>query len=230
MTTAQHGPPRHVAGVTGAAVIALAAVACSGEDPAPVGDGTNPPPIVVEGPDDTGTGAAGPTTDPPTDAPTGAPTVEDVDPAAPPPFQTPGTPQVSEASGEPMLPVDLHVGDHDGYDRIVVELAGDGVPGWRTEYVTEAVGAGRGERIDVDADAVLGVEITGTRYPDEGEDHYAPRGPVDGEDLVEEVHYVGTFEGVTQLFIGVDDGPAAYRVFPLVRPARLVIDIADPGD
>src|SRR5690606_5854217 len=85
-----------------------------------------------------------------------------------------------------------------GAARVVIEFAGDGVPGWRSEYVTEAVAAGRGDRIEIDADAVLAVDITGTRYPEEGEGHYAPLGPLDGKDVIEEVHYVGTFEGVTQ--------------------------------
>lgn len=231
MTTPWQRFPRRVA-LAGVAVATLGPAACSGAEPA--GEPTsNPPPIVVERP------AGGAPTAPtdPTDpaepaAPTATdtPTVVDVDPAAPPPFRFPGEPDVSEPSGEPLLPVALHVGDHDGYDRVVIEFAGDGVPGWRSEYVTEAVAAGRGDRIEIDADAVLAVDITGTRYPEEGEGHYAPLGPLDGKDVIEEVHYVGTFEGVTQLFVGVDDGATAYRVFPLVRPARLVIDIADPDD
>src|SRR5690606_33482457 len=39
---------------------------------------------------------------------TDTPTAVDVDPAAPPPFRFPGEPDVSEPSGEPLLPVALH--------------------------------------------------------------------------------------------------------------------------
>ncbi|PYF96309.1 hypothetical protein SAMN05216184_1209 [Georgenia satyanarayanai] len=216
----------HTTRIVAAASLAVLALAACGNDdgePSP-SSSTNPPPVVSE-----------PTTDPsPTEDPsaspedpTEAPTDEPTDGPA---FGPAGTAQSAEPSGDPLLPVDLRVGDHEGFDRVVVELAGEGVPGWQVEYVDEAIEDGRGEEVDVDGEAILSVHVSGTRYPDEGEEHYVPGEPLEGPDVVEEVHYLGTFEGLTQLFIGVDGGPADYRVFTLADPARLVIDVADPED
>lgn len=207
-----------------AAVAALALAGCADDPPPePVPGGTLPPPVVTE-----------PTSPPPTDEPTesrtqppaGAPTDVATDPAALPPFEPAGIPQTAEPSGEPLLPVAVRVGEHAGFERVVIELAGDGLPGWQTEYVTRAIEDGSGAQVDVDGDAILSVRVTGTRYPEESEEHPA-RHVVEGEDAVDEVHFLGTFEGVTQLFIGVDDGVADYRVIALTAPPRLVIDIED---
>jgi len=212
--------------LTAATISALAlGLAACGEDPEPSPGGTTTAPPATE--PATEPGSATPTEDATTAAPTGEPSGEETDPAELPAFGPAGTPQTSEPSGDLLLPVDLRVGDHEGYERVVIDLAGDGVPGWQTEYVTEAIEDGRGERVDVAGDAILSVYVSGTRYPEEGEAHYVPQGPVDGSGVIEEVHYLGTFEGLTQLFVGVDGGPADYRVFTLSNPARLVIDIAD---
>lgn len=212
----------------------LLVTACTVERDEPDPPETNPPPVVTEPTTGPSTPTAEPTTpaEPTTDAPapTDVPTAEETAGPALPPFGPAGTLQTSEPSGEPLLPVGVRVGDHEGYDRVVVDLAGEGVPGWRAEYVPEAIEDGRGNRIEVDGEAILSIDISGTRYPEEGEGHDVPRGPVEGPDIVEEVHYVGTFEGLTQVFIGVDDGPAEFRVFALAQPARLVVDIADPED
>lgn len=207
-----------------ASLTVLALAACGTDEPTP-SSSTNPPPV-----------ASDPTTDPsPTEEPTSAEPTTDAPSTEPEPTEGPafgaaGTPQSAEPSGDLLLPVGLRVGEHEGFDRVVVELAGEGVPGWQVEYVDEAIEDGRGERVDVDGEAILSVYVSGTRYPDEGEEHYVPGEPLDGADVVEEVHYLGTFEGLTQLFIGVDEGPADYRVFTLADPARLVIDVADPED
>lgn len=209
------------------AVLALAACGNDDGEPSP-SSSTNPPPVVTEPttePTGEPTASPEPSTDAPTDTPTGGP-----EPTDGPAFGPAGTAQSAEPSGDLLLPVGLRVGDHEGFDRVVVELAGEGVPGWQVEYVDEAIEDGRGERVDVDGEAILSVHVSGTRYPDEGEEHYVPGEPLEGPDVVEEVHFLGTFEGLTQLFIGVDDGPADYRVFTLADPARLVIDVADPED
>lgn len=219
--TASHAPRL----VAAASLAALALAACANDEPSP-STSTNPPPVVTEPTTDASpTEEPSASPEPSTDAPTEAP-----EPTDAPVFGPAGTAQSAEPSGDLLLPVGLRVGDHEGFDRVVVELTGEGVPGWQVEYVDEAIEDGRGERVDVDGEAILSVHVSGTRYPDEGEEHYVPGAPLEGPDIIEEVHYLGTFEGLTQLFIGVDDGPADYRVFTLADPARLVIDVADPED
>lgn len=209
------------------AAAALALTACSG-DPGPesVPGGPLPPPVVNE-----------PTTPPGgTVAPTASATATSVDdhptepdPAALPPFGPAGTPQTSEHTGAPLLPVTVRVDEHTGFERVVLELAGEGEPGWHVEYVARAVDPGRGDQVEVDGDVVLSVRVTGTRHPAQGEVHPAPQ-VIDGGDVIEKLHFLGTFEGATQLFVGVDGGLADYRVIPLSDPARLVVDIQDIGD
>lgn len=213
--------------VAAASLAALALAACGNDEPSP-SSSTNPPPVVTEPTTDAApTEEPSASPEPSAEAPTDAPPSEPTDAPA---FGPAGTAQSAEPSGDLLLPVGLRVGDHEGFDRVVLDLAGDGVPGWQVEYVEEAVEDGRGERVDVDGEAILSVHVSGTRYPDEGEEHDVPGDRIEGPDVVEEVRYLGTFEGLTQLFIGVDDGPADYRVFTLADPARLVIDVADPED
>lgn len=224
MTTNRVLTRRVAAGV----LAALALVGCtdgtSGEPPEAQRT-TNPPPVDLRSPDEA---SDEPTDTPsPTAEPTTAPATSP-DPVSLPPWQSADT--VTEdffGSGGELLPVGLRVGDHDDFDRVVLEMAGDAVPGWRVGYVPEAIADGSGEPLALEGDAVLEVLVSGTRYADEGEDHYDGPTVLDGEDVVEQVRYVGTFEGLTQLFIGVDDGRQPFRVFPLADPARLVIDIRD---
>ncbi|WP_413452638.1 hypothetical protein AA0Y32_09725 [Georgenia phoenicis] len=216
--TVSHAPRLLAAATLTALTLGLAA--CGTEDASsPATTSSSPAPTESTEP----TPTTEPTTEEPTtDAPTGA----EPEPSDLPPFGAAGTPQSAEPSGDLLLPVGLRVGGHEGYDRVVVELDGTGTPGWQVEYVEEAIEDGRGEVIDVAGDAILSVYVSGTRYPDEGEEHYVPGEPLAGAGVIEEVHYVGTFEGLTQLFVGVDGGPADYRVLTLSDPARLVIDVA----
>lgn len=212
----------------------LAALALAGctdgasDDPSDGPASTNPPPVDLGTPDEPTDDAtdeptsAEPTTEPGTEPPTTA------DPSSLPAWLPADTVAESgELSGGELLPVALRVGDHEGFDRVVLEMTGAGTPGWHVAYVPEAIADGRGDRLDIDGDAVLEVRVSGTRYPEEGEEHYDGPMELDGEDVIEEVRYVGTFEGLTQLFIGVDDGPQQFRVFALAEPARLVIDIRE---
>ncbi|WP_043502732.1 AMIN-like domain-containing (lipo)protein [Georgenia sp. SUBG003] len=131
------------------------------------------------------------------------------------------------SGGGQLLPTGVRVGSHDGYERVVLDFEGTGTPGWRVEYVDEAVEDGRGDVVDVDGDFTLQVIATGVRYP-EGEDENGrvAQGSYDagGASLVEEVHVTGIFEGQNQAFIGLDE-EAPFRVFTLTGPARLVVDV-----
>ena len=57
-----------------------------------------------------------------------------------PPFPESTEPQTAEPSGEWDLQlVDVRVGEHDGFDRVVLELSGTATPGWGVAWSDEAV-------------------------------------------------------------------------------------------
>ncbi len=138
--------------------------------------------------------------------------------------------QTAENSGEwDLVLADVRVGEHDGYDRIVLEFTGTGTPGWTVNYVDEAVLDGSGKVVDLAGDAFLDIYASGTTYPESEQDSYnGPRQfhPATGGDVVD-VYVAGTFEGYTQVLAGIAGDRAPFRVFALSDPSRLVVDIAD---
>ncbi|ACZ31309.1 conserved hypothetical protein [Xylanimonas cellulosilytica DSM 15894] len=214
------------AGACAAGLLALALAGCagSGEDP---GDGTGT---------DTATASESPATEEPTPTettddtsptPMPSPTGPEVDePGTDLPFVDPGTVAEAEPGDDALLSVtDVRVASHDTFDRVVFDLEGTGTPGWRVEYVDEALDDGSGLPVEVDGDGVLQVRISGTGMPmDTGVDEFSG-GTVelDGES-VEEVVYRFVFEGYSTAFVGTDDR-APFRVFTLENPTRLVVDV-----
>ena len=154
------------------------------------------------------------------------------------PTQTPDDSDLEEPSLESaeaqagadsqLLATSVRIGMHEGYDRVVFDLEGDGAPGYSASYVQSAVESGSGAVLDVDGDAVLQVVVSGTRYPAEDEEYEGGPGlyALDAAEVVEEVRLAGTYEGLTQAFIGVDDVDTPFRVFTLSDPARVVVDVA----
>lgn len=200
--------------------LTLALAACASDDPAD--DAT-----VTETTTATETVEPSPTDDA-TPSPTddaSAPADESEEPADPFPANT--EPDVAEPSAGAMLTVtDIRVGHHEGYDRVVFELGGEGTPGWRVEYVDQPVEDGKGTVLDVEGDAYLQVMISGSGYPmDTGVEEYSGTNPIDVEDgEIEEVLMRGVFEGYTQAFVGVDE-QRPFRAFLLEDPARVVVDV-----
>ncbi|MEE6272970.1 hypothetical protein V2J56_06370 [Georgenia sp. MJ206] len=214
----------------GLAVLVLALSACTGGRDEPAGPTTIPPAT-----DSATTGDASPTPSatpgatPTTTGPTSLPPATD-EPSAgtelPAPASEPQQSADFPGGGGDLLPTVVRIGRHDGFDRVVFDLEGSGTPGYRVEYVEEAIQDGSGNVVEVDGDAILAVVITGTRYPDEGEDFVAPATyEADGAENIEEVRLDGTFEGMTQGFIGLDS-QVPFRVFTLSDPVRLVVDVA----
>lgn len=128
--------------------------------------------------------------------------------------------------------VDVRIGTHDGFDRVVFELVGDGQVGWYLTSDAEAISHGSGDEVDVAGDAVLTVDLVGVLYPMD-----APAGVTTfetthvgapgGAAVVTEVINNQIYEGHHQLFIGLRE-PAAYRIERLDDPQRLAIDILHP--
>ncbi|RBY82655.1 hypothetical protein [Blastococcus sp. TF02A-26] len=135
------------------------------------------------------------------------------------------------ASADALVTVtDVRTGEHDGFDRVVFEVDGEGVPGWDVRYVDDPTQEGSGDPVDVAGAAVLQVLVSGVGYPfDTGVDPFVPDGPVPGPGAaVTEVVVGPTFEGVTQAFVGTA-GESPFRVYLLEGPTRIVVEVAHPG-
>lgn len=126
--------------------------------------------------------------------------------------------------------VDMRTGVHEGYDRVVVEMSGDGTPGWWADWVDVAVSLGKGEPVAVSGQYLLSVIGSGTQVPSsQAEWDQLFKGPTQvtvGGLAVSEVWFDHTFESEFQVVIGT--GSQSYRVFTLSTPTRLVIDVAHP--
>ncbi|QGU04856.1 AMIN-like domain-containing (lipo)protein [Corynebacterium comes] len=128
-------------------------------------------------------------------------------------------------TGNPTLLENIRSGRHQGFDRVVFDLSDGEEPGWRVDYVDEAMQQASGLPVDVEGDALLHVVITNTTYPFELgiEDPFEP-GTYPGAGVVNEVAYTGIFEGHTESYIGLDR-ELPYSVTLLSNPTRLVIDV-----
>jgi len=134
-----------------------------------------------------------------------------------------------DQTGDPdLLVTGVRLGAHETYDRVVLDLEGTGTPGWRVRYEDNPALDGSGAPVDLAGSHTLVVTVTGTRYPEEGEDAYDPGQllvRVDGLAVVTEVLRVAPFEGQLDVFIGTREA-VPFRVFTLEDPERLVIDVA----
>ncbi|MFF7856223.1 hypothetical protein [Streptomyces sp. NPDC007904] len=128
---------------------------------------------------------------------------------------------------------DIRTGRHDCYDRMVVHLPGAarGDLGHSVRYVDRLYQDGSGRHIPVGGGAVLEVRVAAPSYdPGTGEPTYPARAgnPLPGADLTgyrtfRDTRFAGSFEGETQVGLGVR-ARLPFRVLQL--PDRLVIDVA----
>jgi hypothetical protein len=123
---------------------------------------------------------------------------------------------------------DVQVAHHDGYDRVVFSFSGPGTPGWTVRYVAAATGQASGQPIDIPGGAVLSVALTGVGNPTDTGIPEFRRGPVTGThtDVVTEAYFDGTFEGVSQAFVGTT-AVLPFRAFLLRNPTRVVVDVRE---
>lgn len=215
-----HPTARSIGATTTGAALALLLAACGAGGGGPQPSATTASTSATPSP----TATVPPTPTAPTATPsTGAEPTADLGA-----FTAPGTEAATEGDAAGYVVSGVRTGVHDGYDRVVYELTGgSGTPGYRVGYVDRAVEDPSGEVRPVDGDAVLQVWLVGTAYPVEGgpQEFADDLRPADGD--VEHVVRPLTFEGMTQSFVGVDDGPRPFRVLVLADPARVVVDVQD---
>ena len=158
------------------------------------------------------------------------PLIED-DPVEEEPFPEDQEQSTSAPGEEPGLsPTGMRFGVHDTFDRLVIDLDGEGKPGWTAEYTGTATAAGSGETIHLAGESTLEVRIEGVLLPTEegaaawdGPESIAP----ESAGVIEQVTRGPLFEGAQQIFIGASSAEP-FRVFALEDPTRLVVDIYHP--
>jgi hypothetical protein len=131
------------------------------------------------------------------------------------------------AQSTPTL-VDVRVGRHPGFDRVVFEFRG-GLPDHRVSYVDQLVEDGSGRPVSVAGAADLQVVFQGANaHEEDGSPSLSPRRLSPGLPAVKEVAQVGDFEAVVGYGIGIDRRRPV-TVSTLSGPSRLVIDVATTG-
>jgi hypothetical protein len=181
-------------------------------------------------------GAGSPTPSAQSDGASVEPSTQPSEPASAPPSAAPSEEDLGpfacsfpmEKRGEAVHSqlVDVRVGEHDGYDRVVFEFD-NGIPeyvlsGAEPPYTQDPSGL----PMDVEGSAVLHLSlIGGTRWDTEYEATYD--GPLSFEpsfDRLVQLVEAGDFEAVSSWYIGLS-GDECVRVLALDAPDRLVIDI-----
>lgn len=213
------------------AVLVLPLAGCTSDD------GGSPATPTVTAPVDGGDGSAEPTPTPTptpaqtpdvTESPTTVGPIPGTDPTHDAPFVANTKPDVGTATaGALVTPTNMRYGRHDGYDRVVIDLSGNGTPGWRAEYVDSPLGQASGLVVDVDGAAYLDLIVQNVAYPgEEGQPPYTGPAaivtPPGG--IIREVYFGGVFEGTMQIVVGLD-AATPFRVYLLADPLRLVLDV-----
>lgn len=124
-----------------------------------------------------------------------------------------------------LLVTGVRTGSHNGFNRVVFDLTGEGQPGWFVDYTTNPTQQGSGNPVKYTGDTALNVNIDGTVYPFDLGMEDPQIGTVEGSgSIVTQVVSAGTFEGRSQFVIGLN-GKHPYSVSVLQDPLRLVVDV-----
>jgi hypothetical protein len=124
------------------------------------------------------------------------------------------------------------LGHHEGYDRIVFQFRGDGLPGYRVAYSSPPFAEdGSGNPVSVDGNAFVVVRMEPASGFDlsTGEGDMVYKGPkrLQGSDAgtttLKEAVRSGDFEAALTWIVGVD-AKVPFLVRTAVSPARLIID------
>ena len=146
-----------------------------------------------------------------------------------------GQPDTARQENWDSLTGELHVtgyriGEHERFDRLVFDLAGDGEPGWFIEYTEKPLQQASGFPVEYEGATALHVIITGTPYPMGDDSGLLAHGPHPGGGVINGVTFASLFEAHSEFVIGLDQ-EYPYSVTFLEGPKRLVIDlIKEPTD
>lgn len=204
-------------------VVLAALAACAGQNGEAAPDRTADTDSITEAAADTAPSRSGGVTDP-----SPAPADERVDPGD----RDGWTEGVTEAdrtiSGTATIRA-VRIAAHEGYDRVVVELGGAELPGYRIERLAgPAIRCGSGFVVEMEGEDLIQITLEPARaHTDAGEPTLVDRRWPVRLPVVSEVVLTCDFEGQVVLVAGVNAG-SRYRVLELRDPARLVVDVT-PG-
>jgi hypothetical protein len=123
---------------------------------------------------------------------------------------------------------DVRAGRHPGFERVVFEMAGDTLPGYRITYVNPPVVAcGSGRHVSLAGKATLVVRLEPAQAHDEaGHATIEDRRQKPDFPVLQEMALTCDFEGQVQWALGLDR-QVPFRVLKLQHPARLVLDLQE---
>lgn len=219
---------RHLAPVVLVSLLALTGcgAAAGGQEPLSGTPSSSPSADPTTG---TPSSSSGPTASPSSSS-SSAPAPEEPEGGLP-PFAAVGSVDERASEGTGLGVVDVRAAHHDGFDRVVVELAGAGAPGWVVQPLDAPLAEGSGAERDVAGETFLGLVVRGVGLPqDTGVEEYT--GPPEllptDTAVVREVQAGTTFEGAWDGVVGLT-GQRPFRVFALEDPPRVVLDVAHEG-
>ncbi|MGY2129245.1 AMIN-like domain-containing (lipo)protein [Blastococcus sp. SYSU DS0617] len=137
----------------------------------------------------------------------------------------------AESTGPPVTLTDVRIGAHEGFDRIVFELAGEGQAGWQVGFTGAPRSQGSGRPVDVPGHAVLGITLTNIALPGDAVPGARPwEGPdrlgADEGTVLDTLVVDTLFEGYYTFFAGLDQ-QRPFAVGQLSSPQRIVVDLLD---
>ncbi len=127
------------------------------------------------------------------------------------------------------LVLDMRLGRHRTYDRVVVDLSGP-LTGYRVGYVDKLTHDGSGAPVPLSGKAFLAISVSPANAHAFVDEHAlnvysGPRLTRPGLPTVKGAAMSGDFEAVVSFGLALDH-KAGFRVFTLTNPSRLVVDVA----
>ncbi|WP_426718103.1 AMIN-like domain-containing (lipo)protein [Corynebacterium auriscanis] len=130
--------------------------------------------------------------------------------------------------GSELRVIEARIGQHRGFDRLVIELSGQGRPGWTLKTTKQPFADGSGFPVEYSGKTALVVALHYISMPQRLRDgsFYDPplRGNANGN-AIQSVKDQGAFEAVHQYVLGLRDENPRYKINYLQSPPRVVIDV-----
>ncbi|MEJ6549354.1 AMIN domain-containing protein [Corynebacterium sp. USCH3] len=123
---------------------------------------------------------------------------------------------------------EVRTGSYEAFDRIVVELSGDGAPGWFVSTDDDPTADGSGLPLSYEGDTALVIDVRGVELPSDSAEDPTPVHDT-AEGVVRSVDVQNVFEGTQRIVIGLDGAAPTYNVTLLDSPTRIVVDVIRPG-